>query len=421
MTQPQKNTFEIPQPAPEPQDKLSEGRLAPDQPLRSSSSTKLPVSNSLPVSGPSSDDQTKSSRRGSKGSLIGRRHSGSVASSTHSRKEKRLATKASGQEKATDNSGTASSTEKKERRGVSKLLSFLNCCSAPENANIVSADDQVGPARKANKLQPTRGRQATPINKPDASAAESSTGESKEATDEKIGGPQYSDLPAAAEPKMVDQRPKGVVLIEKPTRETNQGPYKETKGPGEAQTTARDQPLPPIPGSEDSVRDDVNPGDDAYMASDTKAVAEMPKPTIPIQEMAINDRTPQQEERDSDIVMADAPPVTQPTDEPSSKNEGKEANPTHANLPPPPPLARDAQASSGAGTVKGNTNVAIPNEKQQWLLPPLQPHFQGKKCLVLDLDETLVHSSFKVSVKISNTLAVLTFLDSSSSGFHYTC
>lgn len=31
-----------------------------------------------------------------------------------------------------------------------------------------------------------------------------------------------------------------------------------------------------------------------------------------------------------------------------------------------------------------------------WLLPPLAPEHSGRKCLVLDLDETLVHSSFKV-------------------------
>jgi hypothetical protein len=36
-------------------------------------------------------------------------------------------------------------------------------------------------------------------------------------------------------------------------------------------------------------------------------------------------------------------------------------------------------------------------EQQQWLLPPKEPRFSGRKCLVLDLDETLVHSSFKVS------------------------
>ena len=32
------------------------------------------------------------------------------------------------------------------------------------------------------------------------------------------------------------------------------------------------------------------------------------------------------------------------------------------------------------------------------LLPPLSPKHAGRKCLVLDLDETLVHSSFKVRV-----------------------
>ena len=36
-------------------------------------------------------------------------------------------------------------------------------------------------------------------------------------------------------------------------------------------------------------------------------------------------------------------------------------------------------------------------EKSEWLLPILAPEFKGKKCLVLDLDETLVHSSFKVN------------------------
>lgn len=30
------------------------------------------------------------------------------------------------------------------------------------------------------------------------------------------------------------------------------------------------------------------------------------------------------------------------------------------------------------------------------LLPPIAPKHAGRKCLVLDLDETLVHSSFKV-------------------------
>lgn len=35
------------------------------------------------------------------------------------------------------------------------------------------------------------------------------------------------------------------------------------------------------------------------------------------------------------------------------------------------------------------------SEREAWLLPPQLPQDVGKKCLVLDLDETLVHSTFK--------------------------
>jgi hypothetical protein len=35
--------------------------------------------------------------------------------------------------------------------------------------------------------------------------------------------------------------------------------------------------------------------------------------------------------------------------------------------------------------------------KDLWLLGPIREQDKGRKCLVLDLDETLVHSSFKVS------------------------
>ena len=57
-------------------------------------------------------------------------------------------------------------------------------------------------------------------------------------------------------------------------------------------------------------------------------------------------------------------------------------------------------AVAGAAPPSPGTSVAItPIEAQKYLLPPMRPEFRGKKCLVLDLDETLVHSSFKVGVK----------------------
>ena len=47
------------------------------------------------------------------------------------------------------------------------------------------------------------------------------------------------------------------------------------------------------------------------------------------------------------------------------------------------------------------------------LLPPIAPEHAGRKCLVLDLDETLVHSSLKVRPPLPPPAAaahVLTFL-----------
>lgn len=50
------------------------------------------------------------------------------------------------------------------------------------------------------------------------------------------------------------------------------------------------------------------------------------------------------------------------------------------------------QGSRGNGSAVGGGGGQPP---PQFLLPPLKPEQARKKCLVLDLDETLVHSSFK--------------------------
>lgn len=53
----------------------------------------------------------------------------------------------------------------------------------------------------------------------------------------------------------------------------------------------------------------------------------------------------------------------------------------------------------------------LPEANGVWLLPPIKPEFKDKKCLVLDLDETLVHSSFKVhpNAVSSNSLVNIYF------------
>ncbi|KNE61809.1 dullard-like phosphatase domain-containing protein [Allomyces macrogynus ATCC 38327] len=69
-----------------------------------------------------------------------------------------------------------------------------------------------------------------------------------------------------------------------------------------------------------------------------------------------------------------------------------------------PPWRRQPSASSPDGRRAGKSTVVARNDVRrsavappsQALLAPLAPEDVGKKCLVLDLDETLLHSSFKL-------------------------
>lgn len=74
--------------------------------------------------------------------------------------------------------------------------------------------------------------------------------------------------------------------------------------------------------------------------------------------------------------------------------------------PPPPPETQNTSIQSGSSlqvypspitSFHTNDQVKQPSRPmpQKFLLPPLRPHDASMKTLVLDLDETLVHSSFK--------------------------
>merc|ERR1712228_448691 len=66
------------------------------------------------------------------------------------------------------------------------------------------------------------------------------------------------------------------------------------------------------------------------------------------------------------------------------------------------PSTKKAEGSGATllGSSEGNTmgdreDSVSSTDYSHKLLPPLEPEYEGKKCLVLDLDETLGHSSFK--------------------------
>lgn len=69
-----------------------------------------------------------------------------------------------------------------------------------------------------------------------------------------------------------------------------------------------------------------------------------------------------------------------------------------------PALTSDAETKTSVTEIQSEMFRDVPFEEQdelfesvspRTLLPPVEPGLNGRKCLVLDLDETLVHSSFK--------------------------
>jgi RNA polymerase II subunit A small phosphatase-like protein len=235
-----------------------------------------------------------------------------------------------------------------ERKPKSRFLSILNCCSASEPDN----EDPDLPAKRAETRLPPPGRQP-PSEKVDVSAAESSTAESK---DHQLLNEKTGD--SAAHPPHAEE----------PQEQPNILPIAEGRSDlvGEYATAPRSEPSNKQPanvpsdlslGKKDGSGDEIEP-----------------------------ESTPGQSQDDRDIAITDAPI-------PSSE-EGEEPVPTQDVAPPPPQPPPPDVYLPGPPTATGKQNI--------WLLPPPLPHLDGRKCLILDLDETLVHSSFKVCIHQPN-------------------
>ncbi len=397
---------------------LSEECSAPGVPIRTSSNLQTQTLTSAPAQGVVSEPKTIS-RKGSKDSIKGKRRSGSLRSVRRS-KENFTTAGVAGQEKAGPSLQAASSPEKPKKRGVSRFLSLLGCCGAQDDAKNPDVSEPAVPPKKAKVLQAKSGRQPTPAVKVEKSAAESSTGESKEMPEETIGGTPYSEQTAAAKPKMVTRRSKENVPTEKSAGLGNG--HTSEKEPTNPIITTGDQPLPPLPTSgllanRSSTTAEPSSGPDVVsVLPPNPPVTSSAEEDVEEEGQVINDRTPEQARRDSDIEMTQAPPIAPEAGDSQRTTESeKEQQQMQASLPPPPPRNNQNRGSSPA-------DRSPAAERQQWLLPPIQPRFQGKKCLVLDLDETLVHSSFKVNTNHDRAFGLeLMDLDSSPSRLHNSC
>lgn len=260
-------------------------------------------------------------------------------------------------------------TEK--RKGPPKFLSFL-CCGSK------ATEDDESLAAKPITARPERDSAPSP-QKPEASTADSSTAGSKEPMNEKSA----TTSPPADNPESSSATP-AIAIDRTPSN--------------------REKTQPPLPGQPGALDTDVPATTAAAPQIELIAPTPVsPDEVTPAEEQLIHDRTPEQEQRDTDIEMTDSGPNVpiSPNDvQHNEEQQGESGEPLHkdasqvtVDLPPPPPLEQRQQE-----VVRQieHPETAGRHENTKWLLPVMRPEHKGRKCLVLDLDETLVHSSFKV-------------------------
>lgn len=225
-----------------------------------------------------------------------------------------------------------------QSRSSSKLFAFLSCCASPD----IDADDTALPAKKTTKRQPTLNRLPTP------DKAEAHNG------DVELKDPAYFG----------DEKAKSTVTAAQSPQDDQKHISSGAGAQGEGPSGPSDQA--PSPGSKE---------EHAPSAAANGAIPES------------NTDAHRSDVKVEGSRTTDKKPLSDGVDD-SSHEENVQSSPV---LPPPPPTAPPAPQ------VREPEQPPQRQGPQKWLLPPPLPHLQNRKCLVLDLDETLVHSSFKVS------------------------
>ncbi|KAE8829341.1 hypothetical protein HRS9122_09156 [Pyrenophora teres f. teres] len=290
--------------------------------------------------------------------------------------------------------GRGSKHSKRSLMGKRRAESTASSKRSQSRAAATEKADQTPSAPAVNRPASTRSKtrksgarqtsQSTPVKKQEPVVAESNQTESRDPLDEKTGtetlAPGLAERPShgdgTAERKPVEDRPQVV------TRSSSQKQQTAPVSPPQPATLQTGHPQISV----------TNPT--------PAATPVLPRPSVE-QQRIIEDQTEEQKQIDNDIEMKDVPLSTNDVPQEGEDATG-EAESEHAkvDLPPPPPLAERQVA------VQHQTAEVAEAEPQKYLLGPIAPRFQGKKCLVLDLDETLVHSSFKILHQADFTIPV---------------
>ncbi|CAD6441775.1 7b24dafc-9683-4594-b2c1-158a510d9a81 [Sclerotinia trifoliorum] len=349
-------------------------------PSRSSSNKIQPSPTSTGLSGATAGEGRGSiggRSKESKGSFLGRRRNGSAASSKMSIKSPGHPTGASGPSQPAVPDAPLVRQPKKKK----SFLSLL-CCGTPDHANSLDGPVPANKVSKFNLSRPTTAKQ------PDSSkmGQQNSVPAVPQVEKETVQQPQQQVPQVEAGDEKHDTiSPQGTAEVIASSSNANE---EQSRPIG----NARDQPLPDLP--------------TVVEAEPTQP--EMTKPTVSIDapaqsETAVGTVSPDDgdlgQQDGGDEKMANLDPGTTEIEEaplPIPKDEPMTGQQT---IPPPPPVPQ-------IPTSEEVIELDLLEQKQQWLLPPIAPRFKGKKCLVLDLDETLVHSSFKILHQADFTIPV---------------
>jgi len=315
---------------------------------------------------------------------------------------------------------TDRSTAKPKKKGVARFLALL-CCASPGGEEGVDENSQEA-AKRVSKPQPvtqpaptmSSGRQEDP-------SMGNVVPENKEKAPTTTGPPatnQNSPMPLTEKPTipqpLVSQQETATTSV-LPAPAFNEKSV-DVAPPEHLLTTQRllnEKSLPeiPIPATASSkpkmpqLRRNESERHAQQLAAWPPTPLVSAEPISEDEDDVISDRTPEQARTDADLEMSEAQPSVpiapnelaprapppeirrQSTDRPGLKRGDASSI---VNSPPPPVPASTPR--------KNESLSSIAEPQQKWLLPAMRPEHKGRKCLVLDLDETLVHSSFKVSV-----------------------
>ncbi|GAP85368.1 putative serine threonine-protein phosphatase dullard [Rosellinia necatrix] len=323
-------------------------------PSRPSSQRREPSSTPGPTGTPASESRHSTGRhsRESRSSMLGRRRNGSASTNRSAAPNPTNAT----------GSSQFNSPATAPRRKKGGLLALLGCCGVPDNANAPEGGEEPLASHKLDRIpqRPLTSSRRT------VTPSEQTTGSRSQIYEkEKDSQPQSGHL-AQESPKSGKRASQSTAPDQAGVGEQDNESKQATLVAAPGPSITVNAPLSEDPNTEESRVEDVDTKDD-------DGDSEMPDA----------DSVASQQLKLAESVDEDSYPKTVP--------------------PPPPPPPIPTQEPIVAEEEKP---VVAEQEQQKFLLPPIEQRFKGRKCLVLDLDETLVHSSFKILHQADFTIPV---------------